>query len=134
MLVLVFPALWAINRAVRMFASPPPAALPRLAFLAWRGDVNELEALLKTGVSPDAPVAAMATEAGTIGRDVRPLYLAAQEGQLRVVKALLSAGADPRLAATFDDVGAVRPSEVAWECVRPLCWLALWRAERRRRG
>jgi len=74
----------------------------------------------------------MATEAGTVGTNVTPLYLAAQEGQLRAVRALLDAGADPTLAAHFEGVGAVRPSEVAWQCVRPLCWLALRRAERGR--
>ena len=33
MLVLILPALFVINKVARMFASRPPAALPRAAFL-----------------------------------------------------------------------------------------------------
>ena len=57
-----------------------------LTWAASQGDLNEVRALIATGVEP-----------GTADYDGRtPLHLAAAEGQLDVVRYLLAAGADPR--------------------------------------
>jgi glutaminase len=56
-----------------------------LTWAASQGDLNEVRALIATGVEP-----------GTADYDGRtPLHLAAAEGQLEVVRYLLTAGADP---------------------------------------
>ena len=57
-----------------------------LTWAASQGDLDEVRALIATGVEP-----------GTADYDGRtPLHLAAAEGQLDVVRYLLAAGADPR--------------------------------------
>jgi glutaminase len=61
-------------------------AVVALTWAASQGDLNEVRALIATGVDP-----------GTADYDGRaPLHLAAAEGQLDVVRYLLAAGADPR--------------------------------------
>ena len=61
-------------------------AVVALTWAASQGDLDEVRALLATGVEP-----------GTADYDGRtPLHLAAAEGQLDVVRYLLTAGADPR--------------------------------------
>ena len=61
-------------------------AVVALTWAASQGDLNEVRALIATGVEP-----------GTADYDGRtPLHLAAAEGQLEVVRYLLTAGADPR--------------------------------------
>jgi len=61
-------------------------AVVALTWAASQGDLDEVRALLATGVEP-----------GTADYDGRtPLHLAAAEGQLDVVRYLLAAGADPR--------------------------------------
>jgi glutaminase len=61
-------------------------AVVALTWAASQGDLNEVRALIATGVAP-----------GTADYDGRtPLHLAAAEGQLDVVRYLLAAGADPR--------------------------------------
>ena len=63
-------------------------AVVALTWAASQGDLNEVRALIATGVEP-----------GTADYDGRtPLHLAAAEGQLDVVRYLLAAGADPRPA------------------------------------
>jgi glutaminase len=63
-------------------------AVVALTWAASQGDLNEVRALLATGVEP-----------GTADYDGRtPLHLAAAEGQLEVVRYLLAAGAHPRPA------------------------------------
>jgi glutaminase len=63
-------------------------AVVALTWAASQGDLNEVRALVATGVEP-----------GTADYDGRtPLHLAAAEGQLEVVRYLLAAGADPRAA------------------------------------
>ena len=63
-------------------------AVVALTWAASQGDLNEVRALIATGVEP-----------GTADYDGRtPLHLAAAEGQLEVVRYLLAAGADPRSA------------------------------------
>jgi len=63
-------------------------AVVALTWAASQGDLNEVRALIATGVEP-----------GTADYDGRtPLHLAAAEGQLEVVRYLLAAGADPRPA------------------------------------
>ena len=60
-------------------------AVVALTWAASQGDLNEVRALIATGVEP-----------GTADYDGRtPLHLAAAEGQLEVVRYLLEAGADP---------------------------------------
>jgi glutaminase len=63
--------------------------IERVVALTWaasQGDLDEVRALVASGVEP-----------GTGDYDGRtPLHLAAAEGQLEVVRYLLSAGADPR--------------------------------------
>jgi glutaminase len=62
-------------------------AVVALTWAASQGDLDEVRALIATGVEP-----------GTADYDGRtPLHLAAAEGQLDVVVYLLAAGADPRL-------------------------------------
>ena len=60
-------------------------AVVALTWAASQGDLNEVRALIATGVEPGA--------ADYDGRT--PLHLAASEGQLEVVRYLLAAGADP---------------------------------------
>jgi glutaminase len=61
-------------------------AVVALTWAASQGDLNEVRALIATGVKP-----------GTADYDGRtPLHLAAAEGQLEVVRYLLAAGADPK--------------------------------------
>jgi glutaminase len=61
-------------------------AVVALTWAASQGDLNEVRALIATGVEP-----------GTADYDGRtPLHLAAAEGQLDVVRYLLGAGAGPR--------------------------------------
>jgi glutaminase len=61
-------------------------AVVALTWAASQGDLNEVRALIATGVDP-----------GTADYDGRtPLHLAAAEGQVEVVRYLLAAGADPR--------------------------------------
>jgi glutaminase len=61
-------------------------AMIALTWAASQGDLDEVRALIATGVEP-----------GTADYDGRtPLHLAAAEGQLEVVRYLLAAGADPR--------------------------------------
>src|SRR5215470_7787404 len=61
-------------------------AVVALTWAASQGDLNEVRALIATGVEP-----------GTADYDGRtPLHLAAAEGRLDVVRYLLAAGADPR--------------------------------------
>jgi glutaminase len=61
-------------------------AVVALTWAASQGDLNEVRALIATGVEP-----------GTADYDGRtPLHLAAAEGQLDVVRYLLAAGADPQ--------------------------------------
>jgi glutaminase len=61
-------------------------AVVALTWAASQGDLNEVRALIATGIEP-----------GTADYDGRtPLHLAAAEGQLEVVRYLLAAGADPR--------------------------------------
>jgi len=56
-----------------------------LVWAASQGDLNEVRALIASGVEP-----------GTADYDGRtPLHLAAAEGQLEVVRYLLAVGADP---------------------------------------
>ena len=63
-------------------------AVVALTWAASQGDLDEVRALLATGVEP-----------GTADYDGRtPLHLAAAEGQLEVARYLLAAGADPRPA------------------------------------
>jgi glutaminase len=63
-------------------------AVVALTWAASQGDLNEVRALIATGVDP-----------GTADYDGRtPLHLAAAEGQLDVVRYLLAVGADPRPA------------------------------------
>jgi glutaminase len=63
-------------------------AVVALTWAASQGDLNEVRALIASGVEP-----------GTADYDGRtPLHLAAAEGQLDVVRYLLAAGADPRPA------------------------------------
>jgi glutaminase len=63
-------------------------AVVALTWAASQGDLDEVRALIATGVEP-----------GTADYDGRtPLHLAAAEGQLDVVVYLLGAGADPRPA------------------------------------
>jgi glutaminase len=60
-------------------------AVVALTWAASQGDLDEVRALIATGVAP-----------GTADYDGRtPLHLAAAEGQLDVVRYLLAAGADP---------------------------------------
>jgi glutaminase len=67
-------------------------AVVALTWAASQGDLNEVRALIATGVEP-----------GTADYDGRtPLHLAAAEGQLDVVRYLLAAGADPRPADRWD--------------------------------
>ena len=61
-------------------------AVVALTWAASQGDLNEVRALIATGVKPDT--------ADYDGRT--PLHLAAAEGQLEVVRYLLAAGAAPR--------------------------------------
>jgi len=61
-------------------------AVVALTWAASQGDLNEVRALIATGVKPDT--------ADYDGRT--PLHLAAAEGQLEVVRYLLAAGAVPR--------------------------------------
>ena len=57
-----------------------------LTWAASQGDLDEVRALIATGVEP-----------GTADYDGRtPLHLAAAEGQLEVVRYLLAAGAGPQ--------------------------------------
>jgi glutaminase len=61
-------------------------AVVALTWAASQGDLNEVRALIATGVEP-----------GTADYDGRtPLHLAAAEGQLEVVRYLLAAGAGPQ--------------------------------------
>ena len=61
-------------------------AVVALTWAASQGDLNEVRALIASGVEP-----------GTADYDGRtPLHLAAAEGQTEVVRYLLAAGADPR--------------------------------------
>jgi len=61
-------------------------AVVALTWAASQGDLNEVRALIATGVEP-----------GTADYDGRtPLHLAAAEGQLDIVRYLLAAGAGPR--------------------------------------
>ena len=61
-------------------------AVVALTWAASQGDLDEVRALIATGVEP-----------GTADYDGRtPLHLAAAEGQLEVVRYLLAAGADPQ--------------------------------------
>jgi glutaminase len=61
-------------------------AVVALTWAASQGDLDEVRALIATGVEP-----------GTADYDGRtPLHLAAAEGQLDVVRYLLAAGADPQ--------------------------------------
>jgi len=62
-------------------------AVVALTWAASQGDLNEVRALIATGVEPST--------ADYDGRT--PLHLAAAEGQLEVVRYLLGAGADPKL-------------------------------------
>ncbi len=63
-------------------------AVVALTWAASQGDLNEVRALIATGVEP-----------GTADYDGRtPLHLAAAEGQLEVVRYLLAASADPQPA------------------------------------
>src|SRR5271165_2394113 len=63
-------------------------AVVALTWAASQGDLDEVRALIATGVEP-----------GTADYDGRtPLHLTAAEGQLDVVRYLLAAGADPRPA------------------------------------
>ena len=60
-------------------------AVVALTWAASQGDLNEVRALIATGIEP-----------GTADYDGRtPLHLAAAEGQTEVVRYLLAAGADP---------------------------------------
>lgn len=57
---------------------------------------------------------------------VTPLYLAAQEGRLRCVKALLKHGADPSRRVKEGTTGENHSAaDVAWQCLRLRCWLAI---------
>ena len=61
-------------------------AVVALTWAASQGDLDEVRALIATGVAP-----------GTADYDGRtPLHLAAAEGQTEVARYLLAAGADPR--------------------------------------
>jgi len=61
-------------------------AVVALTWAASQGDLDEVRALIATGVQP-----------GTADYDGRtPLHLAAAEGQTEIVRYLLAAGADPR--------------------------------------
>jgi len=61
-------------------------AVVALTWAASQGDLDEVRALITTGVQP-----------GTADNDGRtPLHLAAAEGQTEIVRYLLAAGADPR--------------------------------------
>ena len=61
-------------------------AVVALTWAASQGDLNEVRALIASGVEP-----------GTADYDGRtPLHLAAAEGQTEIVRYLLAAGADPR--------------------------------------
>ena len=61
-------------------------AVVALTWAASQGDLNEVRALIASGVEP-----------GTADYDGRtPLHLAAAEGQLEVVRYLLAVGADPQ--------------------------------------
>jgi glutaminase len=63
-------------------------AVVALTWAASQGDLNEVRALIASGVEP-----------GTADYDGRtPLHLAASEGQLEIVRYLLAAGADPQPA------------------------------------
>ena len=63
-------------------------AVVALTWAASQGDLNEVRALIASGVQP-----------GTADYDGRtPLHLAAAEGQLEVVRYLLAVGADPQPA------------------------------------
>jgi glutaminase len=67
-------------------------AVVALTWAASQGDLNEVRALVATGVAP-----------GTADYDGRtPLHLAAAEGQLEVVRYLLAAGADPQPTDRWD--------------------------------
>ena len=61
-------------------------AVVALTWAASQGDLDEVRALIATGVEP-----------GTADYDGRtPMHLAAAEGQLNIVRCLLAAGADPQ--------------------------------------
>ena len=63
-------------------------AVVALTWAASQGDLNEVRALIASGVDP-----------GTADYDGRtPLHLAAAEGQLEIVRYLLAAGAVPQPA------------------------------------
>ena len=63
-------------------------AVVALTWAASQGDLDEVRALIATGVEP-----------GTADYDGRtPLHLAASEGQLEIVRYLLAAGAHPQPA------------------------------------
>jgi glutaminase len=67
-----------------------------LTWAASQGDLNEVRALIASGVEP-----------GTADYDGRtPLHLAAAEGQLEVVQYLLAAGADPQPADRWGGIPA----------------------------
>ena len=67
-------------------------AVVALTWAASQGDLNEVRALIASGVEP-----------GTADYDGRtPLHLAAAEGQIDVVSYLLAAGADPAPADRWD--------------------------------
>jgi len=70
-------------------------AVVALTWAASQGDLNEVRALIATGVKPDT--------ADYDGRT--PLHLAAAEGQLEVVRYLLAAGAVPRRFGAAEDLG-----------------------------
>jgi ankyrin repeat protein len=71
---------------------------------AWYGNVDAVGELLRRGVSPDAR-----DRHGTT-----PLYVAAMQGHVAAMRALVRAGADPDLLSEGEGEGA------------PLCGVALW--------
>lgn len=93
---------------IGLFYSAPCGQSP-LYELVKRGDVRGVSTLLSKGVNPDAPgtLIGAAPSVGWLLKSETPLLRASADGNLRVVQALLQAGAATDIGGTIGPFGSV---------------------------